>query len=565
MDIRDSRILILGGSGLVGMAIARDLLPLRPRVLVVSALTEREANDALDELRPLAPAGVELAAEWGNLFVPKALAHARRDDLLDVAENRAALVDDLFGAWGDHTVDSSALGDLVLRHAPEVVIDCVNTATGFAYQNVFESAANLREQAARGSVSLELVEKHLTSLTLPNLIQHVWIALNAMQRVKTRVYLKIGTAGTGGMGLNIPFTHSESAPSRKLLTKSAVAGAHTLLLYLMARTPDAPAVKEIKPTAAISWKRIVNGPVEWRGGMVTRVDALEAAPIAEAFPPRGESGYHERREQKKDFGRDRLWRDTGEPMQGVYVDSGENGLFIAYEFEALTALGLMEYITPEEIARDAVREIVGHPTGHDVVAALDASTSGPTYRAGVLRQSALEHMDRLEAAGPRSVGFEMLGPPRLTKLLFEGEILRRLCHGHLGRVVELDADGFARAAEELLRADADLRTRLLSANLAVLLADGERLLRGRKVAVEPAPGEAVDDTAWSGWVDLRPANWEAWRERAASVLARIEGEPGPEGGSQWDVEPWHRERTIRPGALAAWVLRYEDEGERIKR
>jgi NAD(P)-dependent dehydrogenase (short-subunit alcohol dehydrogenase family) len=564
VDIRDSRILILGGSGLVGMAIARELLPMRPRLLVVSALTEREAADALDELRPTAPEGVDLVGEWGNLFVPRALAHARRDDLLDVAENRGAMVEDLFGAWGPQTVENSALGDLILRHHPEVVIDCVNTATGFAYQNVFESAANLREQAARGSVSLELVEKHLTSLTLPNLIQHVWIAVNAMQQVRTRVYLKIGTAGTGGMGLNIPFTHSESAPSRKLLTKSAVAGAHTLLLYLMARTPGAPAVKEIKPTAAISWKRIVNGPVEWRGGTVTRVDALAAAPIAQAFPPRGEAGYHEHREARKDFGRGRLWMDTGEPMEGVYVDSGENGLFSAYEFEALTALGLMEYITPEEIARDAVWEIVGHPTGHDVVAALDASTSGPTYRAGVLRQSALEHMDRLEAEGTPSVGFEMLGPPRLTKLLFEAEILRRLCGG-LADVVELDPQAFAAHAERLLGGDTDLRTRLISANLAVLLPDGERVLRGRKVAVEPAEGAPLDDTAWTGWVDLRPANWEAWRERAAAILARIEGEPGPEGGSRWDVEPWHRGRAIRPGALAAWILRYEDEGERIKR
>src|SRR3712207_8941027 len=40
-----------------------------------------------------------------------------------------------------------------------------------------------------------------------------------------------------------------------------------------------------------------------------------------------------------------------------YLDSGENGLFSPDEFEALTALGLMEYITPEEIAVDAVREI----------------------------------------------------------------------------------------------------------------------------------------------------------------------------------------------------------------
>jgi len=163
------------------------------------------------------------------------------------------------------------------------------------------------------------------------------------------------------------------------------------------------------------------------------------------------------------------------------------------------------------------------------------------------------------------VGFEMLGPPRLTKLLFEGELLRRLCGDDLGRVPGADPAELAAGAEALLRGDADLRTRLLSANLAVLLPDGERVLRGRKVAVEPAEGASLDDTAWAGWVDLRATNWEAWRERAAAILSRIESEPGPEGGSRWDVEPWHRGRAIRPGALAAWILRHEDEGERIKR
>src|SRR5262249_41955671 len=157
----------------------------------------------------------------------------------------------------------------------------------------------------------------------------------------------------------------------------------------------------------------------------------------------------------------------------------------------------------------------GHPTGHDVVAALDAATSGPTYRAGVLRQSALSYMDGLErGAGHRSVGFEMLGPPRLTKLLFEGEILRRVCGGDLDRVATLDPAALSREAQQLVEADDALRTRILSANLAVLLADGERLLRGRTVVAEPAPGEPVDTTAAKGWVDLRPANWETWRGRA---------------------------------------------------
>ncbi len=557
MDIQNSRVVILGGSGLVGMAIARELLPMKPALLVISALTRREAEDGADELRRAAP-GTEIVAEWGNLFAPLAFKDAGRDGLLDDPAARGALLDGLFGPLGDDALPRSALGDLVLRHRPEVMIDCVNTATGFAYQNVFKSAQALREAAAAGPVSLETVEKHLTTLTLPHLIHHVWVALHAMQAVGTRAYLKIGTAGTGGMGLNIPFTHSEDRPSRQLLSKSAVAGAHTLLLYLMARTPGAPAVKEIKPTAAISWKRIHSGDVWRHGAPITRVDAVAPAPLASAFPSAAEA--------RKEFGQGALWRDTGETLQGVYLDAGENGLFSPDEFEAITALGLMEFITPEEIARDAVREIAGYPTGRDVVAALDASTSGPTYRAGVLRQSALSYMEGLEReAGHRSVGFEMLGPPRLTKLLFEAEILRRLCDGGLERAAALDPDAFAGESQRLVEDDADLRTRILSANLAVLLADGARLLRGREVVVEPAPGEAVSDTAAKGWVDLRPASWAAWRERAAAVLARVRAEPGAEGGSQWDIEPWHRERTIRPGALAAWVFRYEDEGERIKR
>ena len=43
----------------------------------------------------------------------------------------------------------------------------------------------------------------------------------------------MGTTGTGGMGLNIPYTHSEERPSRVLLSKSAMAGAQSMLLFLM--------------------------------------------------------------------------------------------------------------------------------------------------------------------------------------------------------------------------------------------------------------------------------------------------------------------------------------------
>jgi len=93
----------------------------------------------------------------------------------------------------------------------------------------------------------------------------------------------------------------------------------------------------------------------------------------------------------------------------------------------LFLLGQMEFITPEEVADYVIMELQGRPTGKDIVAALDASTAGPTYRAGMLRRNAIGRLRALESRhGHRGVAYEMLGPPRLTKLLYEAYLCRRL-------------------------------------------------------------------------------------------------------------------------------------------
>lgn len=548
MEIKGRKILILGGSGLVGLAVARELLPYEPAELVISGLTREEAEAGVRDLRPDVPAGTRIEAEWGDVFVPEPLKDRTRTDILADPAARGMLLDDLFGELTDEVVRRSSFGALLLRRAPDILVDCVNTATAFAYQNIFESALKVRAAAAAGELSADAVERHLATLYMPQLIRHVQIALEAMRRAQTGFYLKVGTAGTGGMGLNIPFTHSEERPSRMLLAKSGVAGAQSLLLYLMARTPGAPAVKEIKPTAAISWKRIAKGEVLRRGQPIRCFDA-EPVTIERAFD--GESRHHA----------------TGDTLQGVYVDAGENGWFSVGEFETLTALGLMEFITPEEIAADVVREIRGYSTGHDIVAALDSATSGPTYRAGVLREVALERMDTLEREhGVRAVAYEMLGPPRLSKLLFEAELLARL-YPDLPAAAALDPERTAERAEALVREDADLRVRMISIGIPVLLANGTDLLRGPDVKVAPAPGQKHDDPrlADNGWVDLRAQNWRKWGERLEQMMREMRGVHQADAGSRLDVEPGSRREQLRPGRLAAWIFRHEDRGLRIKR
>jgi len=541
---------MLGGSGLVGQAVGRAFLEHRPKKIVISALTRAEAEDGVAAL--LAdPARGEcvVEAEWGDMFMPGSLKDRPRADLLADAEARRQMLDALYGDLTDDAIQGSALGAMIDRHRPDIIIDAVNTATAFAYQNVFASASQLLARSEVGAPDREAVERHLLVLYLPQLIRHVQIVLEAMKRAGTAFYLKIGTAGTGGMGLNIPFTHSEERPSRMLLAKSSIAGAQTLLLYLMARTPGAPSVKEIKPTAAISWKHIGFGPVRKGGRTLMRYDA-EPVPLADAFGEAGSASF----------------RETDGPLEGVYLDAGENGLFSLGEFETLTALGLMEFITPEEIAADAVREIRGAPTGRDVIAALDASTAGPTYRAGVLREVAVERMRTLEAQhGVQAVAYEMLGPPRLSKLLFEGAMLARL-FDDIEAASRLDPDDVAERTAAMVAKDDDLRIRVLSIGLPILLPDG-RVMRGPNPKVAPEDGQSPDDPklADNGWVDLRPSNWAHWRERLAVMARELATRPGPDMGSQTDVEVGAPGSEIRPGRLAAWIFRHEDDGERIKR
>jgi hypothetical protein len=240
---------------------------------------------------------------------------------------------------------------------------------------------------------------------------------------------------------------------------------------------------------------------------------------------------------------------------------GENGMFARDEFETVTALGQTELITPEEIADAVIMELTGRPTGRDVVAALDGATYGPTYRGGYLRSVAISRLRALEEEHRvRSVAFEMLGPPRLTKLLYESYLLSRL-YPSVRALAGADPECTAHDCERLLREkEPAVRRQILSVGLPILLANGEYVLRGEKVVVPPDSRGA--DIASRGWVDLRPANLRLWVKRA-NAIAKAEPDPRTGSSARWTaIDP---DAPIEPARMAVWVFEEEDEGYRIKR
>src|SRR5881296_1924846 len=481
MELRDRTAMILGGSGLVGHAVARRLLAAAPRRIVLVALFEEEVKATAEALEPYrGRAAIEV--EWGNVFVSAALARLEHGALVANAEHRAVLLRDALGELTDDVLHRSFLYQLLMKYRPDAVVDSINTATAFAYQDVVKSAQELLALAGAGTLDRAAVERHVLLLTTPQLIRHVQILVEALRRAETKAYVKVGTSGTGGMGFNIPYTHSEERPSRMLLAKSAVAGAQSLLLFLLGRTPGLPATVEIKPTATIAWREIGYGPIRSKGKAIPLVDCPEPVPVSHAFRPDAQP-----------------WCDLGRPLEGVFIDVGENGLFARDEFETVTALGQMEFITPEEVADYVMLELQGRPTGKDIVAALDASTAGPTYRAGVLRRNAIGRLRALEdSRNARGVAYEMLGPPRLTKLLYEAYLCRQLCPT-VRVLAGSKPRALADAAWRLLEADAALRQQIISVGLPIVAPDGKTVYRGSIVVVAPEPDRDPLSVAPRGW------------------------------------------------------------------
>ncbi len=568
--------LILGGAGLVGKQIAHRVATdknLSPRKIVIASLNSHEIENALAYLRN-APGdkSIEWIGEYGNIFVRNEYADENPKELLVDPIHREALFADLFGNIED-AYKNSRLVSIIHRHQPDVIIDSINTATAISYQNLYIASNQARKQINEmiGSVrtsdlrcaldkieptSLALYEM-LLSQSLPELIRHVLLLNKAMVEVGTRLYLKIGTTGTGGMGLNIPYTHSEDKPSAQLITKTAVAFAHTGLLFLMARTAGGPIVKEIKP-----------------GGLIGYADVT-----CRKIPERGKRGTFMYRYTSKTEWLDEYlelhqsedtYHNLGE-LELPIIDTGENGLFTKGEFETITALGQMEFITPEEIAHEVAMEIQGSTTGRDVIAAIDGAVMNPTYRAGYLRHRALTDLERLEAeTSTHSVALGHLGPPELSKLLWEAELLK-LRYETLRAVLKHTPEELAEELAGLIQSEEfdQMCQTITSLGLPILLPDGTQIIRGPYIRIPERiePGVRVteeDVDAWvqKGWVDLRSLNMALWQERFEKMEKSRKDMRG-RGSAAVTIEGYIYD-NIRIGEVVGWIFNNEQEGYRIK-
>ncbi len=564
MDIENKKVLILGAWGLVGNAITHKIIKDNPSQLILTSLREEDIKNYKKNLLMEFPHLQEDQVKiwWGDIFVRNDFKDQPRSEVVQNEKSRRVLIKDFMEELDEEILINSSLFQLINTYKPDLVIDCINTATGIAYQDIYSTYNRVKKTIIQTPTVENLtreIENIMASLYVPQLIRHIQILYTSMNRVGTKTYMKIGTSGTGGYGLNIPYTHSEEKPSRVLLSKSAIGGAHSMLLFLMGRTPESAITKEVKPTAAIAWKRIGFGPISKGGKPVMLYDI----PLENALPA---NGMFMKNWNGAEF------REEGN-LEAVFIDTGENGVFSKGEFEAVTAQGQMEFVTPEEIADVAIFEIKGGNTGHDIVNALDNATLEPTYRAGFLQHSAVEKLEEFENKfGKESIAFEQVGPPRLSKLLIEAYLLKKLC-GNMDSISDQNPTELSERAFELLKENAKLRNEIVSIGIPILFPDGKTYLRGPLVKIPKMQDEeSIEITdknleIWihDGWVDLRPLNFSIWTQRITELMneARL---------SEFDTSSmhvrtpqyWNNFKKIDIGKVVSWIFINEEHGRRMK-
>lgn len=186
-----------------------------------------------------------------------------------------------------------------------------------------------------------------------------------------------------------------------------------------------------------------------------------------------------------------------------------------------------------------------------------------------------------------SIALGKLGPPLLSKILFEAHILELQFGGADGleKIAccnpaklsrELSTQMQNAAEQELAAGDFRTQTLTLLSHVAPtigvpVLLDGNVMLRGPNITVPEPVGdnnkfalttqETIDKHALSGWVDLRPSNLQVWKERARHILA----EPTVSARDTTALTGLHYHKcskAVDAAALASWVIAGEVHGQR---
>jgi len=518
--IKDSVILVLG-AGQIGRTACVEIIKREPKTLILHTLTQKETQESLHWIESNFPQiSVKLLPSFGDVLIA----------------DPASKISDLdyrFGTFTPELCQSSQLWKLIEKYRPDMIVDSINTATVVGYgHDPYTTSRKIKSLIASGALPdkasvIELFKESLLAEAIPPLVRFTQVLYQAMIEFGVKRYVKISTSGLGGMGFNIQYTHGdvgEPGCSPRLLGKVAASGILNQLIWTLSHTPGLD-IKMIIPTALVGWEDVTADITMRKGGAALPI------PLVDCERPLDLSN--------EDVFINHKAIETGETLKIAAVDSGENGFYGIGDMTTITTLGQMGCVTKEEIAL-AVADALEGSCKYDLCTAMDSACMGPSFNAAFERNFVLNKMKELDRTlTTTSVALGNLGP-RVTKHLWELEILRQL-DGSLSKIINHSAKELAAAAEKLLLASNPLlRKQILSLRMPILL-EKNRVLLGSSwhIPEEKNPAnisENMELWAMKGWVDIRETRMRHWQNEIHKIFEffrRCQSLPHAQLQSNW--------------------------------
>lgn len=357
--INSKRVLILGGTGLVGRNVVESLISRGIRRVAVCGLFGEPGWLLIKKLERVH--GIRIKKYSANLLVPRGMNKLPLSIILSRSVTRSLLLRSLAINLTDKEIDQQPLYRVIRDSRPNIIVDCINTATQCAY---FDKSAKDLENVGLGLLLLLRYYQVLHHLLRRDFWRERKVNFNVDQ------YLKVGTTGIGGMGFDIPFTHGEERPSISLMKKVGMAGAQTNILLAMGNSKGVANIQEIIPATSI-------------------------------FQLSG-----------------------NEAINNSEINGGESRGYALEEFRLLTNRSQMGVIDAAELADIVVDATKIRKSRYDILTALRKSSVICTENSINMRNKIISSWQQHQKRhGDVSVGHGNLGPTRTRKLLFELYIL----------------------------------------------------------------------------------------------------------------------------------------------
>ena len=500
--IKDSTVLVLG-AGQIGRAACVEIIKREPMILILHTLTKEETVESLDWIEGnFHEMGTKVIPSFGNVLIA--------DPDSGIKE-----IDYRFNTFSKEICEASMLWKLIKEYHPDLIVDGINTATAIGYKDdPFTTPREVKKIVDSKSLpkeeeTLNLMEKSLMAQAIPPLVRFTQVLHRAMVEFKVKRFVKVSTSGLGGMGFNIPYTHGdidEPGCSPKLLGKVAAAGILNQLIWTLSHTPGLD-IKMIIPTALVGWEDITT-EVTIKGNC-----SAQGIPLFDCEKP-------------LDLTDEELFIkhrpiELNENLKMVGIDSGENGYYGIGDMTTITALGQMGCITKEEVGL-AVAECLEGDSRYDVCAAMDSACLGPSFNSAFERNIVLEKMREIDSNyESSSVAVGNLGP-KVTKHLWELEILRLLCSSLTNAVNQDPYDLAEKATQLFLETNISLRRQILSLKMPVILKDNRILLGAEWLVPNDKKPQNIsanfENWALEGWVDVRAERIARWQKEIRKIF-----------------------------------------------